>query len=254
MSIVFDGELTSLFNFDEVSGAIQDSEAGAHHFASQAGGTFNGNSITYDGINDSSTSDTRDGTNGVLIDATGDYTLYMNLITLSTLGAVFERWFKPVLLSGTRQGPVIQLSFGTSIGQFDLHNHAAAGAAGVTVDIGRDVNINEEFLVIISYQASTKTIVGVLRSMDGVDESGSNTGTTTPGFGAADSYILFNNAGSFSNVECKEMGAIDGTFKTLLQIQQAAEAWVNPSAGGDGGGALPKAVPKALPKAVPKVV
>lgn len=228
MSLIFDGEVTSLMPQTEVSGPMQDSEVAAHHFASIAGGVFNGNSVTYDGVNDSTTSDTRDGTDGVLITATGDFTLYMNMVMLSAIGSVNERWIRPVTL-GSSQGPLISPSFSTALGRINFLSFAEAASPNLNLEMGRDFNVNEEVLVIMSQDFSAKIITCVVRSLDGLDLSGQDSGTGTPLFGAADSYLMFSNTiGGFSHLELKEMGAINGTFKTLEQIEAAGEAWANP--------------------------
>jgi len=240
-SIVFNGELTSLYPMNESSGGFIDA-IGGHDWVSNANAVFNGNSITYNGVNAIAISDTRDSTNGVFIDILQDHTVYMHLKTLSQVGAISERWFRPRFFGPDAEGPFVNLAFGVELGKYQVQSPGFGDFPNVDLKLTRDVNANEEFLLIFSYKRSAKQMVAVLRSFDGINVFGSDTGTVVPGFEFDDSYLLFDNSPgvNLSNVELFEMGAIDGTFKTLSQIRAAAEGFINP---GNGGIILPIANP-----------
>jgi hypothetical protein len=225
---IFDGELTSHYDpLLDGSGPPTD-QISTDDMATLNGGTHNSEGILFDGTNDDMSSDTQ--SNGVPITVGGDYTWYMRLKVEAAIGAVNERWMRPTTLSGTKQGPLISPLFAVaSIGDFYFDAHASAGFARVILNMGRDFEVGEEVLAVMSQDFSARTITCAMYSKNASANlalSGNGTGTTDPGFAGTDSYLFFNNtSGGFSNVTLLEMGAIDGTFKTEDDLNTAAAAW-----------------------------
>lgn len=225
--IIFNSELTSLYEQKEVSGPMLDTRGNKDWQAISAGAVHNGNSVTYPGVNEVTTSKTL--ANGTPFDPNADYTFYIHLKPLSVVGNENERWFRP-RVSATNIGPLISPKFGSTIGNFEFESHQSAGKALIQLTMGRDFKVSEECLVIISQDHSTKTISGVLYSKDELAPlalSGTGVGTVDPTFTSTRDFRMFDNLlGVFSHVELLEVGAIAGTFKTEAELQAAAESWL----------------------------
>jgi len=226
MSLLFNGELTSLYNCDEVSGPIQDS-IGTKHFVTANGGTFNGNSITFDGVNDDQRSDVFSSGNIPITAANINYTVYMHITALSAIGALNERLFYPPLLSATFEGPILNLGFGATIGDIGIDSAGEGTASNTTMLMGRDFNVDEEYVVTFSYNFATKTMAAAFRSLSGLALSDSDTGTSNFAMDANDFYRIMNNADTnYSHVELHEMGIISGgTAKTEGELVAVLADW-----------------------------
>jgi len=213
----FLGTETHRYDFDESSGAILDKVGSADSTLTRGAPTYNGNSVTYDGVDDGH----RWSDANKPFDIGSDMSFYLK----------FKFLEEPI-------GSVLRVHGG---GSSSAHDNSSPGAqwndtsaenlvqilvpstspAKVEKNIGRDPGVNEMFVLVWSYVVATKEIKGVIKSNNLIDHSQTDTGLDSPvvrGFDLAEAFD------EFGNIEVFQFGTVNGTAHSIADLQDTADA------------------------------
>lgn len=210
------------WDFDEASGAILDKVGSADSAAPQGVPTFNGNSVTYDGVDDAHSF-----TNA--IDVSGDWTHYIVAKAVEDPDGVV------IIYYDGDDSPTTFIQ--NSWDDLNKVNNFRMAVGTVTNDVvaGRLLNQTETTVLFLAYKKDTNNVDFVIKSDDPVapfDLSGffENTGADP----ASTILRMARNAvnSKFFNIEVFEMGSIDGTAKSIEDMQDTAANLLFPIADG----------------------
>jgi hypothetical protein len=202
--------LTSKFLMDEVSGLPQDS-IGAKHFTSVEGTpTYNGDSISYNGIDQAHIWNMANRP----IQSDEDHTGYLIVTIDNKYLSDVKRLFRPVVAGSSFQGPWVNWDGPNQ--KFYAHSHAGSGLAQIDLSIGRDLVLGEQFALVWSYDKDTGGGLDNFRftlSNGTINLSGNVTGTVTSGWNIlnTESYQIAKNvSGNYTETTYEEIGFIKG--------------------------------------------
>lgn len=219
-------DLTSRFFNNEVSGDSLDSLPAGHDATVSAGATRNGNSITFDGVGEKKDWPFGD----TPFDPSDSHTGYLDL-TIDNQYDGSQKYFVAPNDLKTDESLLVRWRGDGGKRQIDVLTHGSAGLAIVTLLFSRLFNIGERVIILWSYDIATKVLNAVVVSDQGIDESGTNTGTQNPAWTSPNRLQLFQkqDGGDFTNVTLNEDGYIDGTARSIADLQDtAAELLASP--------------------------
>ena len=233
------GSESHLYLFNESSGAILDKVGSADSTSIGGAPVYNGNSVSVDGIDDFfGWSDANKP-----FDASADFTHYLKFKILEATSGVVIRLFGGEV---DNTSPVGQWNDLTSSDLIQALGRGQGNGGTVSLNIGKNPDSTEIFTYAYSYKVSTKTMTLAIQSDDGVVANGSNVGTQAP---IAQGFTLAKAFGQFGNLEFFQMGTVNGTAHSLIDLQDTVNALFPTSTGS----VFPSAVPRAIPKVINSV-
>jgi len=220
----FLSSLTSQWPFNEASGAILDSIGSKDSAVPEGTPTYNGESVTYDGVDQAHSW----GSTVNPMDHAGDVTHYLKwrMIPDPDGAAVTP-------IDGSESPTAFQQVAGWD--DFNKVNHFRPSFGSNTIDIpaGRVLTNTEIITSMISYNRTTKIFSYVIKSdhpTTPFDLSGSFGIGTSPAVQSL--HLGKNKAGTvFGNIEVYEMGADNGTAHSIADMQATVDQIVTPPDG-----------------------
>lgn len=223
----FIAELTSKFLFDEASGQLIDT-IGSYSSVSVIGTPqYDEPGITYDGSTDGHVFDTD--TDRFII-PNGPHVVYMKMKTTDAMVGVNRYLFSTTIRNATQQGPFMRWTGASQ--EFLFAGHLASGSASfLPIDIGRDLNVGETIVIMMSRNNVGALLEAVVLSDGGLDLSGTTTGQGGTMAAGVDAYqIMRDGAGvTFTPGQMLEMGMIKNNFKSISDMQETADFILNPN-------------------------
>ena len=229
---IFLSELDHRWDFDELSGNILDKIGSKDSNVIGGASVYNGNSVTFDGVNDSFTWPSA--SNPIL--HSGDWTFYIVMKFIEDPDAA-------VILA--IDGDDAPTTFQQVVHWDDVNKvnnfRATIGGNTLNFDASRLLKSTETVVIMGSYDRTGNSYKHVHKSDDPstpYDLSGTDAITTDPN--VQNFYLGRNNAGTtLWNIEVFEMGSIDGTAKSIVDMQDTAAEILNPTLAIKGGGERP---------------
>lgn len=218
----FLGSLTSNWPMDEASGHLIDS-IGSFDSATILGApTYNEPTVTIDGVDDAffwpfGVSSAQ------FIDVTQDFSLFLYWEVDNQYPGVQRLFFRPENFNATRQGPLFAWLDNTSQKVITARSHNGAGTAQVNMTLPRLLNVGEQAVLIMSYEVSSKTVNAVFQTDQGIDLNGSAVGTNPIGWTSGERYTLGWSNSVFTNMTLNRMGAVNGTYYSISDLQDTAQ-------------------------------
>lgn len=226
----FGGEVTGLIMPRlDVGDVPRDLIGNADWLSIHGGPTYDSEGLIFNSLSQYGKSKIEAGGGELMFDMTQDYTEYMILKILSAVGNTSENYYKPDTFSAT-SGHYVAPEF-----EFNRFKFATTGSAvtdaSPKLTNPRDYNVDEYVLLASSYDHSAKVMNAVVYSRDSSDPlvlSGTDTGAGDPTM-AGNFWWFFRTASPFvySHVNLLEMGAINGTAKSLIALGDEAQVWVD---------------------------
>ena len=163
------------------------------------------------------------------INGTSGYIMFINQMNSATLNGVLKVIHG--VEAGQPAGPTITWDDINQVNALTLGLNALLANAGHHFLLGREMKLDEKFIMAWSLNHSTKAWIMVLKSNDSVspiDLNTSGTMTTIPSEDK-DSYCGSNSAlTNFSKVNFDQMGSVKGSQFTLSELQADADTLLAP--------------------------
>lgn len=214
-------DLTSRYLCNESSGDLLDS-AGPHDLDSTFVATYNGESVSLDGIGDL----LQWAFANVPMTASNDFTGYIDMTIDNDFDTV-QKYFLNPTSTASLNGPFLRFRGDGGRRQVDFASHFGAGGIILELLTGRLFNIGERVIMLFSYNHTTKTAALVVKSDDGsdpLDLDDSGVATVNPAWTGVLLTIFKRFAASdFTEGTINEMGFIDGTARSIADMQDTAD-------------------------------
>jgi hypothetical protein len=223
----FLNDLTCKIPFTESSGNFLDQIGGDDLYVKNGNPSYDEPGSTLDGIDDALewTSSVTPPVRGVI-----DYSFYIKFkVTNQHIGEVAPM-LNPSTLNATKQGPLLRWDDDGGTNEMRFLSHAAAGTTTVYLGIGRPFNIGETVVAVASYDDNTFDADFTVLSDQGVNVSGSATGTTASGWVLDKMSIGVDTIFRYWGTQLLEFGAIEGTKRSLADLQDTAQEVLFPGA------------------------
>lgn len=225
----FKDELTSEYTFNNTTGALIDNK-GAHDIAEVNFSVTdrNGNTVDLDGIVDL----IQLLFGNVFFTPNLDYTGYLDVIITDDFDTFIRYFFSPQVITNS-DGCSLRFRGDGGKRQVDFASHFGAGGVILELLMGRLFNIGERVILFFSYDRTTKTAALVVKSDDPTSPlnlSTSGVATNNPNWTASNTIRIGrqHTAGPFSKYRLKGMGSVDGTAKSIADMQDTADGFLMP--------------------------